>query len=136
MRKSNIVRTRKFICKDGTSGSTSRSRRGTKPDAINYNVVEAPSKEDRKKLTLRPPSQSAIESISVGSGPSKRPIVQPVTERFGSMEDLMSRIPTLFHVTLTGLTSLQTQRSVSSNILSIGSEETALSMPFSALSRR
>lgn len=52
MRKSNIVRTRKFIRKDGTSGSTSRSRRGTKPDAINYSVVEAPSKEDRKKLTL------------------------------------------------------------------------------------
>lgn len=78
--------------------SFSIAKNGSRRDKL-WRRVE----EDRKKLTLWPPSQRAIESISVGSGPSKRSIVHSVTERFGSMEDLMSRIPTLFRVTLTGL---------------------------------
>lgn len=78
--------------------SFSIAKNGSRRDKL-WRRVE----EDRKKLTLWPPSQRAIESISVGSRPSKRSIVHSVTERFGSMEDLMSRIPTLFRVTLTGL---------------------------------
>lgn len=85
----------KFILK---KKEEERMKNGTRRDKLWWRKTARSSPFDPT------PSQRAIESISVGSGPSKRSIVRPVTEseRFGSMEDLMSRIPTLFRVTVTG----------------------------------
>lgn len=123
--------------KDVFKYSFSTAKNGSRRDKL-WRRVE----EDRKKLTLWPPSQRAIESISVGSGPSKRSIVHSVTERFGSMEDLMSRIPTLFRVTLTGLETRGTKTERKGRIYfylehrKCGDWPPRLSRPFYGLSSR